>query len=442
MMKYMSTTIRHFLFFSIAFLSVTAQGQELLTLDQALSEGLENNLRIKLAETDFAIDQQNNTPGNAGMLPSVMVSSNLRGANTTGEQVFTTSPEPRTFENAKTSSFDLAPTLSWTLFDGRRMFIAKERLQLLEESGYQNVQQVLQDITAQVMKAYYQVILEQEKLAVAENTLLLSEQRLEVATSKFDVGRASKLEKLSAQVDYNEDISARTRQQQALRQAQVALNNLLARDATTSFVASDTIIIDRELELTALREQVLAQNLQLRQLTIAREVQEKLLGEARAGRWPLLTANFGYSYNTRESGSGIFVSSAEYGLNYGLGFTWTLFNGWNQQRLIANALTSQKRATFEYQQQENDLLASLTSLYAGYETNYELITLEQQNLAVAIENEDIARERYQVGRSNALEYREAQQNAASAEIRLLEAIFNTRVAEIDLLLLSGQITQD
>ena len=437
----MTIDIRYLFCICLLLLTASAKGQDVLTLDEALSIGLENNLRIKLAESDYAIDQHNNTAGNAGMLPMVTVSSNLRGSTTSGEQVFTTSPEPRTFDNAKTNTFDLSPTLSWTLFDGRRMFIAKDRLELLEESGYHNVKQVIQDITSQIMKAYYLVVLEQEKLAVAENTITLSEQRLEVATSKFDVGRASKMEKLSAQVDYNEDISARSRQQQALRQAQVALNNLLAREAGLGFIAADSIVIDMELGLESLREQVLADNLTLRQMKLSEQIQEKLLGETRAGRWPSLTANLGYGYNTRQSGSGIFVSSNEYGFNYGLGLSWTLFNGWNQQRMIANAITSQKRAGYEYQQQENDLLAQLTSLFAGYETNYELISLEEQNLEVARENEDIARERYQVGRTNALEYREAQQNAASAEVRLLEALYNTRVAEIDLLLLSGQIAQ-
>jgi outer membrane protein len=45
--------------------------QNLLTLEEAIKIGLENNYSIKLARNSSMINTANNTYGNAGMLPVV-----------------------------------------------------------------------------------------------------------------------------------------------------------------------------------------------------------------------------------------------------------------------------------------------------------------------------------------------------------------------------------
>jgi outer membrane protein TolC len=75
----------------------------------------------------------------------------------------------------------------------------------------------------------------------------------------------------------------------------------------------------------------------------------------------------------------------------------------------------------------------------NYQNSIDLITLERENLGVARENAEIALERYRLGNSNALELREAQRNAVEAETRMIDAIYNTKIAEIELMRLSGQV---
>jgi outer membrane protein TolC len=60
-------------------------------------------------------------------------------------------------------------------------------------------------------------------------------------------------------------------------------------------------------------------------------------------------------------------------------------------------------------------------------------------LEVAKENENIAIERFRLGASDFLVLREAQRNLVDANGRFLDAMFSTKLAEIELLRLSGNL---
>lgn len=69
------------------------------------------------------------------------------------------------------------------------------------------------------------------------------------------------------------------------------------------------------------------------------------------------------------------------------------------------------------------------------------MVLEEENIKLVRENLFIARERYRLGISTFLEMREAQQSLADANTRLIEARYNTKIAEIELLRLRGDLVK-
>jgi outer membrane protein TolC len=77
----------------------------------------------------------------------------------------------------------------------------------------------------------------------------------------------------------------------------------------------------------------------------------------------------------------------------------------------------------------------------SYRNNLELWSLEKENLATARENYEIAIERYKLGDLSGIELREAQNNLLNAEERRSISEYNTKLCEISLLQLSGQIMQ-
>jgi len=67
------------------------------------------------------------------------------------------------------------------------------------------------------------------------------------------------------------------------------------------------------------------------------------------------------------------------------------------------------------------------------------VNLEEQNLQTATENLTIAMERYKLGSLSGIELREVQKSLLDARESLLSVQYQTKLAEISLLLISGRI---
>ena len=85
------------------------------------------------------------------------------------------------------------------------------------------------------------------------------------------------------------------------------------------------------------------------------------------------------------------------------------------------------------------LKADLGNMWQAYRNNLQLLNLEKLNVITARENHDIAKERYMLGDLSGIEMREAQQSLLEAEERLLSVEYDTKICEISLLLISGEI---
>lgn len=78
-------------------------------------------------------------------------------------------------------------------------------------------------------------------------------------------------------------------------------------------------------------------------------------------------------------------------------------------------------------------------MWMAYQNNMELTNLEKENLQTAHDNYDIALERYKLGDLSGIELREAQNSLLEAEDRLVQAQYNTKLCEISLIQISGNI---
>jgi outer membrane protein TolC len=149
------------------------------------------------------------------------------------------------------------------------------------------------------------------------------------------------------------------------------------------------------------------------------------------------SSGYGMSYNTYQSGS--LASQRSMSASYGLTLGFNIFDGFNQRRALSNASIEIYNRELILQQIEQETRADLFTIYNAYENNLRLLNLELQNLEIARENLDIAFERYKLGALAGLELREVQKSLLDAEERLLSIQYQTKLAEISLLQISGNI---
>jgi len=127
--------------------------QQVLSLQQAIEIALENNLGIKIIKNELQIASNNNSAGNAGMLPQISASSGATIQSNNIEQRFSngTSIEK---DKVGANNLNAGIALNYTFFDGMKMFATKQKLGVLQAMGENNVRLAVQQTIESVTIAY------------------------------------------------------------------------------------------------------------------------------------------------------------------------------------------------------------------------------------------------------------------------------------------------
>lgn len=423
---------------ALAFIPLLGFSQELLTPEQAVSIALENNYSIRIARNHAEIDANNVTLGNAGFLPSIEVGASQNNNIQNARQEYL-SGQINERDNAKSNSLNLNAALSWTIFDGLAMFVNYEILEEFEEIGEIATRTTIERTIVSVLDSYYDLVRQKQNLQVIDKSIAISEERIRLAEEKFQLGAASRLDILQAQVDYNTDRSDLLNGEEQFRISKIRLNNLLARDISTDFDLVDQITKVALPEWNQLFEDVMNNNAYLQMSFTDARIASLQLREFQSRRMPRLNANMGYSFVNSESESGFLKSNRTSGVNYGLALGWRVFNGFNLNRQIANARIAQENAGLELMDIRSEIEANLTATYLSMQSKMQLVDFEEQNLEVADKNLNIAMERFRLGELSGIELREAQKAYLAAESRLITARYQAKLVEVGLKEISGKL---
>ncbi|MFV8441993.1 TolC family protein [Flavobacterium sp. LB2P44] len=425
-------------FILLLFCIVKTNAQEVLTLENAVKIALENNYEIKIATNNLSIQKTNVAIGNAGMLPTVTASvfDNNSVQNSSQTRQDGTQTE---LDNAKNNNLTYGVGLDWTVFDGLRMFARMDQLKELQKLGEAQLKLTVITRISDVNAAYYDLVQQQQQLAALDTTIVISNQRLNLAQNRFTIGKASKLEVLNAQVDLNTDQVALLRQKELYANSKILLNQLLARDVTTNFRVIDVLEVDGLLllpELTALAEK---QNPQLEAQIINKRVAELELKQVKAARYPTVRVNTAYNFSESQSSLGFVAQSQSRGFNYGFSATLNVFDGFSQNRNEKIAKIQIQNSKLNIEQQNLALNSQLATSYQTYLTNLELIFLEEKNELIAKQNLSITLDKFRIGTITTLEFRTAQLNYVNAKVRYSNAQFQGKLSEIALRELAGNL---
>ena len=418
-------------------MSAHVYAQKALDLQTVLKIGLENNFDIQVAENNKKIAENNVTLGNAGFYPVVEANFDQNFGVSSFEQQLNNGEE-RSDNGVQNSRRSYGASLNWTIFDGFRMFRFYDQLNTMDKMTDDQLRTSVETLVFNLSSTFYQAALEKERLRLFEGNVKLSEERLSIAKDKYELGKASKLEYLQAQVDYNSDKSAMILQAELLAITKYSLLELMAQnDDSIDFEVDYSLDIDQNLSLDELLSVMEIENPQLlatRKAEIIARYEEEI---AKSERLPTIGVFADYTHQSFESPANFAVEGSSDQVNYGLTARITLFNGLNLNRRIQNAKISSESARLTYQQQSLNFETNLKQTYLSYSNNLNLMELEVENLQVARENNDIAQDRYEIGLSNALELRESQVNLVNAELRYQDAAFAVKQAEVELKFLAG-----
>jgi outer membrane protein TolC len=407
-------------------------------LEDAILTGLEKNFSIRVSKNNNEIAKNNNTIGNAGLLPSVGVTSSARRSILSSETEAVGGIVTKN-DNAGTTALALGASLDWTLFDGFRMFVQKDKLALLQKQGETSTRVTVENTLSEIIVTYYSIIQNKNRLKVLQDAINFSNKRKELIMRKFQIGSASELAYLQSLTDLNADSTAFLRQQVTLKNAKADLNFLLVSDAAFDYEVSDTITFMVLPDYKTLVESLPLSNGQIELANQNSEIAQLNYKLTHAPNYPQVSFFTDYNFNRSNYNFGTTSSSKNNGPVVGLSLSYSVFDGFNRRRNSANALIQNENNKIQLQQVTRDIESQVFQLYNNYKTNMKLVKFESENLKISRQNTFIAFEKYRLGEMSDIDLRLIQIKQLEAENSLLLAQFQAKQIETELLRISGKI---
>lgn len=423
----------------LTLISTSAQ-DETNTLKNCIERGLENNYSLRIVRNKQQIAENNSTWANAGLLPKVDLSAGYNGTlnnnETTAREDGSTTKQSNITDHTLNAGIDL----KWLVFDGFKMQADYSRLKELKLQSETQTRLAVEDFVAALTAEYYNFVQQRARLRNLNYAVKLSRERLRIVYERYVIGDNSRLDLLQARVDFNADSAESVKQHELLASSRIRLHELMAeKDIDKMFIVADTMVdVNRPLNFDKLWESTLQNNASLLIAAQDKKIAETDLKSIRSRDYPYLSLNAGYGYTFNKYEMGATEKRKQWGADFGVTLGFKLFDG-NRSRERRNAKIAIQNAELEQQDLELSLYSDLADLWQAYENNTRLLALERQNVFAARENYAIAHERYLLGDLSGIEMREAQKSLLDAEERILVVEYNTKLCEISLLQLSGNI---
>lgn len=411
----------------------------LLSKEEAVSTMLENNFGVLLAKNNVAIADNNTSILNSGYLPNITGNAGVDYTINDQDATFQDG-SVQTVDGAETTRYNASVNLAYTLFDGLGRYYNYKSLK--EEYGLSQLQarETIENVMVQLFTVYYEVARIDENLSVLEQALEISKEREVRAQYQFDYGQVNKLEVLNAQVDIVTDSTNILNARQQLRNAQRDLNVVLARELEDLKVADTIVTFINPLYMQGYIKDAMTNNVSLLQSEQNIVISDYQIKQAKSLLLPSIGITGSYGWNEGNFPSTNFLSSSSTtGFQTGASLTWNLFDGGRSIIGVKNAkiaLDSQEYAKEQLMQQVQRDIANARGNYNNALAIYEL---QEQNVVTSKANFDRSEERLKLGQVTSIEFRQAQLNLLNAQTTKNAAKYTAKLAEIQLLQLTGQL---
>lgn len=417
---------------------IHAGAQNTISLNKAVELALQNNFDLLIAGNELRQAQNNNIPGNAGMLPSVSLNVNDNPSLSNINQKFTNGTVIER-NNVFSNSLGAGISISYTLFDGNRMFATKRKLETLDVMAANRLKVNVQQLITSVIFNYSNIVRHKQYLDVLKQLQDMSTQRLDIVTVREQAGLANNTDLYLARLDLE------ARKQQVLSQEVVIQKaytdlNLLMNLKADSVYNTEVPALPPALVKTSL-DSLLKNNPEWLMAADQCEVAVQTQKEISAARLPLIRLNAAYNYNLSQSQAGFSLYNQMSGPQAGLTLSMPLFSGGVNKANIENAKLDVQNSEWQKEQTIQRINGLYEQAWIEYEAAHRQLISDSASMQMASSYIALMQKRFEMGQSTVLELREAQRTYEETVYRYYSNIYLLRMAETQLLGLTGQLVK-
>jgi len=429
--------MKRIFFILIIFLISHSVFSQSLSLQDAINIALKKSLDLQLLKNNVEISQVNNNIGVAGGLPVVTASASDNEQSTNVNQELNTGTIIKR-NGAVGNSLTSGVTAGILLYNGSRVIATKNRLQQLESQSEQYLNSQVQNTMANVMTSYYDIVRQQAYIKTIDKSIDVAQQQLNIVKTQQSVGMANNADLFQSQISLNNLVQQRQAQLLVIDQAKTGLLLLLNLKPDSLININDSIIVDTTLILGNILND-LNRNADILAADEQIKINQFIVKETAAQRYPSLRASAGYNYNRSQTTAGNLLLNQSSGPIAGLTLGIPIYNGSIYKRQQKVAEINVQNATLQKDIVIRNYKAQAVQTYQAYISSLQQLDSQKINVELAQKLIDLELYRFRLHAATIVELTQVQQSFQQAAFTLTNLSYAAKSSEIELKRLINQI---
>lgn len=444
--------LNHTIISMVLFLSgtavVKAQTFHSITIQDALDLAKKNNIQVKTALTNLALQEQTNKQITSDALPQISATGTstnyfqipviVLAANSFGPGV---PAEAQAVSLNQKYNLTAGINLTQKLFDGA-VFVGLKARNVALDYYKKNIDLTIENLTVNVYKTYYSLVISKTQLDLLNANIARAEKFLHDARVMNENGFAEKLDVDKAAVQLANLETSRENTETTITNGYLTLKFLIGIPATDS-VQLSTNFDEAQLKggIPVDLQYRYEERFDYQYLQISRQLSEFDIKRYQAAYYPTLSLNGSYQKNALDNTFSLFsTNSTWYSTSYvGLSLSVPIFSGFSKD---ANLKKSRLQSTLINDQIEN-LKQNIDMEVRVARNNFQNAIKNMDNqkanttLAESVYNQ--TKKKYESGLASTTDLTNAQTDLIQAQSNYVNAIYNAVVAKVDYLKAIGKI---
>ncbi|HET6254815.1 MAG TPA: TolC family protein [Puia sp.] len=321
--------------------------------------------------------------------------------------------------------------LSQTLFNRDVLLASQTKRDVMTQIHQMTVSDKI-DVTVNVSKAFYDVLLTEEEIKVLDDDIVRLERNLKDTYNQFQGGLVDKTDYKRATISLNNSKAQRKTDEETLKAKYAVLIQLMGyRGKDSLHLVYDSAAMAQEVVLDTTAVPDFNQRIEFQQLMTEKRLQQ---AEVKYQKWayiPSVSAGAGYSLNYLNPEFGKLYTN-NFPTSYaGLTVSVPIFQGTQRTQNIKIAELQLTRLDWDVANLQSQINSQYTQALATYKSNLNNYYVQQDNLNLARDVFNTIEKQYRSGVKAYLDLITSETDLRTAQVNYSDALYQVLSSKLD-----------
>ncbi|RDD30614.1 transporter [Prosthecochloris sp. ZM] len=414
-----------------------------VSLDEAVSIGLEKNRSLEIARLDRDLAGAKVREAWSGVLPQISTGFEYTRSIQPSviflpdlESIFsgTTPGSPTALEISQDNAMSASLSITQKLFDGRAIAGIKAS-SIVRQISQEALREAKADIISRIRKAYYNVLISDEQVTILKQSELRWEKALQDSRALFSQGVAADIDTLKAFLSVQNIRPDLIQAENRAAVARTEFKNIIGIDPLRPVVLSDSLVyqpLEQPGDIASAYAEALDSRPDVRQLELQVEAEGENVSAARAEGYPAVTA-VGQLQTQTQYDDGIKLGDTDWPVSSSVGVevSMPLFTGFGIKSRVEQAKIGRMQTLTRLDDLKANIRAEVQTRLSRLDESRSRIEVQEKTIQTAERSYAITRLRYREGVGSQLELADAELQLNKAKTNYLQAVYDYLIARID-----------